>query len=182
MHYKKSADNQQSPTPEIRAGDFVFVLAKFIRTTCPSKKLSKKYLGSFKVTSRVETHSYLVSLPDHLQAIYPVFHVSQLELALTSQIPNCTNSPPSSIEVDGNLEFEVTQVLDSKLDKHRKDLLLYYVHWASYEGTVEEFSWLIVSDLKNATELVANFYSHNPGKLGLCSTATTTPSYMADNA
>jgi len=84
--------------------------------------------------------------------------------------------------VDGNLEFEVAQVLDSKLDKCKKDLLLYYVYWAGYEGTVEEFSWLTVSDLENATELVANFYSRNPGKLGPCSTATTTPSYMADNA
>jgi len=107
--------------------------------------------------------------------------MSQLEPVSTSQISNCTNPPPPLIKVNGNLEFEVAQVLDSKLDKCRNDLLLYYIYWAGYKGTAEEFSWLTASDLKNTTELVANFHSHNPEKLGPHSTATTTLSHMADN-
>jgi len=37
-----------------------------------------------------------------------------------------------------------------------------------YKGTAEEYSWLTAADLKNATELVAEFhyyYSNKPGLL-----------------
>ena len=107
--------------------------------------------------------------------------MSQLEPVSTSQIPNYTNPSPLLIKVNWNLEFEVTQVLDSKLDKYRKDPLLYFIYWAGYKGTAEEFSWLTASDLENTTKLVANFHSHNLGKPGPHLTATTTLSHMADN-
>ena len=69
------------------------------------------------------------------------------------------------IELDGNLEFEVVQVLNSKFDRHRKDPLLYYMQWSGYKNIADEYSWLTVSDLNNATELVANFYQYYPNKL-----------------
>jgi len=100
-----------------------------------------------------------------LRSIHPIFHISQLEPASTSWIPNCTNSPPP-IEIDGNLEFKVAQVLDSKLDKQRKNSLLCYVCWAGYKGTAEEYSWLATSDLKNANQLVADFHVYYPEKPG----------------
>jgi len=93
--YKKSADNRRSPAPEIKVNDCVFVLAKFIKTTCPSKKLSEKFLGPFKVSDRLGLHFYRVKLPDHLKAIHPVFHVSQLKPASPNQIPNRIEPPPS---------------------------------------------------------------------------------------
>jgi len=37
--------------------------------------------------------------------------------ALSSQIPNYYNPSPLSIEIAGHLEFEVAQILDSKLNK-----------------------------------------------------------------
>jgi len=85
----------------------MFVLAKFIKTTRPSKKLAEKYLGPFEVVDQPGSHSYLVKLPIHLQSIYPVFHISQLEPAHLSTIPNCRNIPPPPIVVNGNLEFEL---------------------------------------------------------------------------
>jgi len=101
--------------------------AKFIKTTCPSKKLSEKFLGPFKVSDKLELHSYCIKLLHYLRAIHPVFHISQLEPVSPNQIPNCTKNPPSPIELDETLEFKVTQVLDSKFNRHRKDPLLYYI-------------------------------------------------------
>jgi len=147
-------------------GDRVYVLAKFIKTTRPSKKLTEKYLGPFEVTDKPGSHSYRVNLPDHLRTIHPVFHISQLEPAPLSQIPNYTNPPPSPIELDNNLEFEVAEVLDSKLNKRRSYPLLYYVQWSGYEGTTEEYSWLTTSDLTNAPELVADFHRCHLNRLG----------------
>jgi len=162
--YKRFANNRCSTAPEINTGDQVYILAKHIRTTRPSKKLAEKYLGPFEVTDRLGLHSYRVNLPDHLRTIHPVFHISQLEPSPLSQIPNCTNPPPPPIELDGSIKFEVAEVLDSKLDKWRRDPLLYYVRWSGYEGTAEEYLWLTASDLENAPRLVADFHQRHPHK------------------
>jgi len=121
-------------------GDQVFILAKFIRTTQPSKKLAECYLGPFEVLGKPGTDSYLVKLLNHLRAIHPVFHISQLEPAHSSQIPNRGNALLPPIEIDGHLEFEIAQILDSKLDQRRRDPLMYLIQWAGYEGSAKEQS------------------------------------------
>jgi len=83
-----------NPLPsKIEVGDFVFVLAKFIKTTRPSMKLSEYCLGPFKVTGKPSAHFYQIKFSQHLCTIHPVFYISQLKLASPSQIPNCVNSP-----------------------------------------------------------------------------------------
>ena len=139
-YYQRWENKQHLPVPQIKIGDQVFVLAKFIRTTQPSRKLSKKYLGLFKVTGQSDTYSYLTRLLEHLRLIHSVFYISQLEPTPSSQIPNCYNVPPLSVEVMGYLKFEVAQILDSKLNKQQKDPLLHYVCWAGYEDTSKEYS------------------------------------------
>jgi len=115
-HYQGAVDSKQSPALEIQIGDFVFILAKFIRTTCPSKKLSEKFLGLFKIIGKPSSHSYQVKLLAHLRSIYPVFYISQLEPASPSSIEGCHNPSPLSIEVEEDIEYKIAQVLDSKLD------------------------------------------------------------------
>jgi len=141
-----------------------YVLAKFIRTTRPLKKLLEHYLGPFPVTERIGSHSYLVKLPEHLWSIHPVFHISQLKPASPSNIPNCSNPPPLPIEIDGVLEFELAQILDSRLDRQRKNLLMYFVRWTGYEGMPEKYSWLKATYLLNADDLVQEFHISNPTK------------------
>jgi len=114
--YQGSVDAKCSPAPNIQLGDLVFVLAKFIRTTRPSKKLSKKFLGPFEVIGKASSQSYQIKLPAHLRSIHPVFHVSQLEPSTPSIIEGRHNPPPPPIEVKGNLEYEIAWVLDAKLD------------------------------------------------------------------
>ena len=55
QHYQKSADTWHSPTSDFKVGDKVFVKAQFFWTTRPSKKLSKKYLGPYKIISQSST-------------------------------------------------------------------------------------------------------------------------------
>jgi len=120
-------DKRRTPAPKIEVGDHVFILARFIKSIRPTKKLSEKYLDPFKVIGKPGTHSYLIKLPNHLYAIHLVFHISQIEPVPLSNIPNCVNPPLPSIEIDGNLEFKVTQILDFKLDWRRRDPLLYLI-------------------------------------------------------
>ena len=81
--YQILADKRHTPVPKIKIGNHIFILAKFIRSTWPTKKLSERYLGPFKVLGKLGTHLYLIRLPNYLYAIHPVFYISQLEL-LTS--------------------------------------------------------------------------------------------------
>jgi len=155
------------PTPEFKIGDHVFVKAAFFRSTRPSKKLSEKNLGPFEIIAQVGSHSFTLRLPESMRAVHPVFHVSQLEPATPNTIPNRIQPPPPPIEIDGEPEYEIEAILDSKIDNRcRTCKLLYLVQWAGYEGTDEETSWMLTSELGHASELVADFHAAYPNKPG----------------
>ena len=97
-----------------------------------------------------------------------MFHVSQLKLSILNSILNHTQPPPPPIKVDGKEEFEVVEILNSKLDcRYKCCPLWYFIWWCGYEGTDEEFSWIAADEI-HADELVPTFhqrYPHKPGPL-----------------
>jgi len=112
--YQSPMDKRHSPAPKICIGDLIFILARFIRMTQSLRKLVERFLGPFKVAGQPGMHSYLMKLPTHLRFVHPVFYVSQLEPAFSSQIPNRESTPLPPVVVNENLEFELQKVLDSK--------------------------------------------------------------------
>ena len=103
----------------------VYIKAEHFHTTRPSKKLSEKNLGPYEIIAQAGRSSFTLRLPDHLRAVHPIFHVVQLEPATPNTILNCVQSLPPPIEVDDEVEYEISEILDMKLDKHRKCRLLY---------------------------------------------------------
>jgi len=89
-----------------------------------------------------------------------------LELHTPSAILNHTEPPPMPVEVEGNLEYEIAKILNTKIDKRRQHKLLYYVRWLGYEGTNEEASWLPTDEMGHATDLVKEFHQWYPDKPG----------------
>ena len=87
-----------------------------------------------------------------------------LEPATTNEIPNRFQSLPPPVDVQGDLEYEISEVLDSKIDRCRSCKLLYLVRWLGYENTDEEFSWLLATELDHAKDLISNFHSAYPDK------------------
>jgi hypothetical protein len=164
--YQGPADARRTPAPDFKVGDKVYVKAAHFRTTRPSKKLSEKNFGPFEIIAKVGHASFTLRLPDQLRAVHPVFHVSQLEPATPNTIPNRIQSPPPPIEVDDDIEYEISEILDSKLDKRRKCQLLYLVRWTGYEGTDQETDWLPATELQHASELVQDFHKSYPTKPG----------------
>ena len=165
--YQVSADKQRIPAPDFKVGDQVFVKAQFFRSTRPSRKLSDKNLGPYEIIAQPGTHSFTLRLPDTMRAIHPVFHVSQIEEAPRNTISERIQPPPPPIIIDGEPEYEISEILDSKIDRRRKHCkLLYYVRWAGYEGTDEEYSWVLATELGNASELVEEFHLRYPDKPG----------------
>jgi hypothetical protein len=102
-----------------------------------------------------------------MRSVHPVFHVSQLEPATPNTIPNRIQPPPPPVTVDGEPEYEISEILDTKIDRRRRTCqLLYLVRWAGYQGTDEETSWILATELGNASELVQDFHSAYPDKPG----------------
>jgi len=102
-----------------------------------------------------------------MKAIHPAFHVSQLEPFTPNTIPNRIQPPPLPVIIDGEPEFEISKILDSKIDKCcRACKLLYLVCWEGYEGTDEETSWILASELRHALDLLADFHASYPLKPG----------------
>ena len=115
--YQGPADARRSPAPDFKVSDQVYVKAKYFRSTRPSKKLSEKNLGPYPIIAQVGTLLLTIRLPNSMRAVHPMFHVSQLESATPNTIPNWSQPLPPPVEVDGKPEYEITEILDSKLDQ-----------------------------------------------------------------
>jgi hypothetical protein len=98
-----------------------------------------------------------------MHAVHPVFHVSMLEPSTLNSIPNHIQPPPPVI-IDEEPEYEISEILDSKLDKRRACKLLYLVRWSRYEGTDEETPWILAYKLGHASEIVSKFHIRYPNK------------------
>jgi len=165
LHYQGPADAKHTPAPDFKVGDQVYVKAKYFWSTQPSKKLSEKNFGPYTIIAQVGSLSFTVCLPDSMRTVHPVFHVSQLELAIPNTILDWIQPLPPPVEVDGELEFKIAEIFDSKVDRQCKSCkLLYLVHWSGYKGTDDETSWLLVTELGNATELLEDYHVRYPDK------------------
>jgi len=116
LRYQGLADAKRTPAPDFKVGDQVYIKAKYFRSTRPSKKLSEKNLGPYAIIAQVGSLSFTLRLPDSMRAVHPVFHVSQLEPAIPNTILDWIQPPPPPVEVDGELEFKISEILDSKVD------------------------------------------------------------------
>ena len=74
--------------------------------------------------------------------------------------PDFSDSSPS------DSEYEISEILNSCIDKQCKCKLLYLVKWAGYKGTDEETSWLLASELGHASKVVSDFHLAYPSKPG----------------
>jgi len=164
--YQKSTDVRCSPAPDFKVGDKVFVKAQFFRTTQPSKKLSEKYLGPYKIISQPGTLSFTLRLPESMSSVHLVFHVSMLEPTTSNTFSERIQLAPTPVIIDGEPEYEISRIVDSKIDCRRTCKLLYNVIWLGYEDTGDESEWIPASKLSHAADLVSDFHIAYPAKPG----------------
>ncbi|MBW0537379.1 hypothetical protein O181_077094 [Austropuccinia psidii MF-1] len=113
----KYADRNRAIPPDLQPGDKVWLSSKSIKTPRPTKKLSERWLGSFEALKKIGSHAYHLKLSQQWKSVQPVFHVSLLEPVKQSTIPNWNQLPPPPIIVEEQEEWELAQVLDSKLKR-----------------------------------------------------------------
>ena len=159
--YKRNYDRKAQPAPPFKLGDLVWLNRKNITTTRPSQKFDTKRLGPFKIIRIVgdSKTAFELELPSQWR-IHPVFHVSLLDPYRSNSIEGRRQvTPPPPEVVDGELEYEVSEVLDSKIVRGR---LLYLVDWKGYSP--EERTWEPAANITHSDEAVATYHSRYPNR------------------
>lgn len=136
--------------------DKVWLLRRNLKTSRPSEKLDFRRLGPFEIISKINDVAFKLKLPDSMK-IHPVFHVSLLEPYTAPLDSKESPSVPDPIIINGELEYEVETILDSRI-KHNR--LEYLVKWMGYE-TVDS-TWEPVQNLTNCNSAVSLYHSRFP--------------------
>ncbi|MBW0468281.1 hypothetical protein O181_007996 [Austropuccinia psidii MF-1] len=135
MQFKKYADRNRSITPDFQPWDKVWLASNIIKTTRPTKKVAERWLGSFEDLKKSGSHAYHLKLPQQWNSVHPVLHVSLLEPVKKSSIPYQHQFPPPQALMEEQEEWEVAQVLDSKLKRGK---LWYIVEWKGFSEDSEK--------------------------------------------
>jgi len=118
-------NRRRSLAPVFKPGDRVYLDTLDIKTTCPSPKLSHRRLGPFEIEHQVGPLAYRLKLPHRLRQLHLVFNMVKLSAALDDPIPERKpQALPPPIVVDGELEWEVEEVLDSCWHQRRFQFLI----------------------------------------------------------
>ena len=157
--YKKKFDRHTKITPTFKPGDQVWLIRKNIKTTRPSQKFDTKRLGPFKILEVVGEAKAACKLDlPHQMRIHPVFHESLLEPYYANKIEGRLQPPPPPPEViEGEMEYEVKEILDSRIVRGK---LKYLVDWLGYSP--EERTWEPAEHLTHAPEAIMAFHRDHP--------------------
>jgi hypothetical protein len=159
-HMKFYHDRNVRPTPDYPEGSKVWLDSRNVKLKQPSQKLGHKWLGPFVIEKKVGNLAYRLKLP-HQMKVHPVFHVNLLKPHKPDTIPGREPPEPPPIETEeGEEEWEVDKVLDSRLHGRWKKLQ-YLVSWKGYASLHN--SWEPAENVENAPERIAEFHRKNPG-------------------
>ena len=99
---------------------------------------------------------YKLDLPKDLH-VHPVFHIDRLSLWKGNDVNGKLPPPPEPVEVEGEEEYEVEEVLDSKMVGRA---LKYLVKWKGYDEG--DNSWEPAKNLGHAQDAVKAFHKKHP--------------------
>jgi len=155
---KRYYDHRRTLATVFNPGNKVFLDASDIQTTCPSQKLSHRRLGPFIVERWIGPMAYRLKLPHWMKQLHPVFNVVKLSPAPDDPIPGRKlMDHPLPIIIDGEPEWEVEEILDSRWHRRR---FRYLVKWKGYGR--EHNSWESAPEVF-APELTVEFHHEHPG-------------------
>ena len=133
-----------------------------MRSVRPSRKLDHKREGPFRIMEapNLKTpYAYRVDFPADIK-VHLVRHISELKPAANNPYPGQIIPPLPLVEIDGEEEWEVEEVLDAKI-RYRK--LQSLIKWTGYDipdwGDAKDVDGLLAIDIFHRR------YLHKPGPL-----------------
>ncbi|KAJ1585280.1 hypothetical protein NDA15_004744 [Ustilago hordei] len=150
--------NRKHKDIEFKVGDMVYINRRNWKTRRPTPKLDTRFAGPYPVQERVGRRAYRITLPANLR-VHDVFHVSMLEPARTSSLPQRAEQPTIPSLPDEDLDFEVEALIDKRLHNGTTE---YKVLWRGYSE--EAASWEPVENL-NCPDLIQEYEVSEGGRV-----------------
>ena len=175
---KSYADKRRKPL-EFKVGDRVLLKVspwKGVVRFGKRNKLNPRYVGPFRILRRIGPVAYRLELPEQLQGIHNVFHVSQLKKCLSDET---LIVPLEELEIDEQLHFieEPVEIMDRGTKKLRQSKIpIVRVRWNARRGP--EFTWEREDQMKQkyphlfeqpvvAAGMLSNFRDENSFNKGM---------------
>ncbi|GJV89591.1 putative reverse transcriptase domain-containing protein [Tanacetum coccineum] len=139
--HKSYADMRRKPL-EFEVGDKVMLKVspwKGVVRFGKRRKLSPRYIGPFKILSRVGPVAYKLELPRELQGIHNTFHVSNLKKCLSDED---LIIPLDEVRIDEKLHFieEPIEIMDREVKQLKQSWIpIVNVRWNSSRRP--EYTW-----------------------------------------
>ena len=120
--HEKHANRHRGTAPQYRESDLVWLDTQNLFTKRPCRKLENRRAGPYPVRRVISTYAVELVLPEDIR-VHPVFHVNLLEPTATDP-PHAGHiqPPPPPIKVDGEVEWEVNAIVDSRYTGQAKKL------------------------------------------------------------
>lgn len=168
---EEQANRDRHPAPEFRVGDKVMLDARYIKTVRPNNSLDYKNLGPYEITRAINNSAYELDLPEAMNSLFNVFHPWLLHLDDGRPLRGQIEDPPPEIEIDGEVEYPVEAIIDSRIDGRKNDprtglrgCLQYRIKFTGYD--TDRHQWQDWIDAEHAPDLVADFHHKYPEKAG----------------
>src|SRR6202023_2200998 len=152
---QRYANFNRGETPEYKVGDKVWLSTKNLNIDLPTRKLAERQIGPYEIVKIVLSNVVKLKLPASFK-IHDVINVSRIR-PYCPPIAGQHITPPEPIEVEGTPEYEVEEVIDSRLKRGK---LEYLVKWSGY--TDDYNSWEPELNLENAAQAIADFHQAHP--------------------
>jgi len=149
------ADQMHAHVPEYKSGDQVWLSTKNLNINQPSRKLTERKIGPY-ITHIVSPNAVVLRLPPSFK-IDVLINVFQLSPYKPPTIPGQQITPQSPVEIEGEEEYVVEEILDSWL---RWNKLEFLVQWEGYMN--ENNLWEYKDNCRNLHNTITAFNHKYP--------------------
>jgi len=150
---KRQADRSRKEAEEYRVEDKVLISTKDFSMELmkrATKKLMEKFIGPYVVKKIVSENAVELELLVSLR-IHPVVNVRRI-VKYREQVEGQKKIPPPPVEVAGEKEYKVEEILDRQ---EKRGKTKYLIKWKGY--TAEENTWEGLENLKNVGRKIEEF-------------------------
>ena len=104
-----------------------------------NRQFNPRYIGPFKILESIGLVAYRLELPQDLEWIHDVFHVSMLRKYIIDP-SHMLEAPPVELKQDLSFDVQLGGIVDQKLKELRNKVIpMVKVLWKS--NTIDEMTW-----------------------------------------